>query len=72
MSVIRDLKEWLKNGDNAAIERSFAPSWNKEFKIADAVKPSQFRQERDRLIADNHDDYRPSRPVLAFFRRRRH
>lgn len=72
VSVIRDLKQWLNNGDHAPIERSFAPSWNKEFKIADAVKPSQFRQERDRLIADNHDDYRPSRPVLAFFRRRRH
>lgn len=73
VSVIRDLKQWVNNGESARIERSFAPEWNKDFKIADSVKPSDFkpgpnRPDRD---PDVDDDDRPHRPIIAFFRRRR-
>ncbi len=70
VSVIRDLKQWLNNGESARIERSFAPEWNKDFKIADSVKPSDFRPGPNRPDRDpDDDDDRPSRPVISFFRR---
>lgn len=70
VSVIRDLKQWLNNGESARIERSFAPAWNKEFKIADSVKPSDFRPGPNRPDRDPDDDVnRPSRPIVGFFRR---
>lgn len=73
VSVIRDLKQWLNTGESARIERSFAPAWNKEFKIADSVKPSDFRPDHDgpRRPRDPDDNNRPDRPIIAFFRRRR-
>jgi len=67
ITVIRDLKQWLNTGEHARIERSFAPAWNKEFKIADNVKPSDFRPGPDRF---NNPDDRPVRPFRRFFRRR--
>ncbi len=68
VSVIRDLKQWLNTGESARIERSFAPEWNKEFKIADNVKPSDFRPGPNRFNDDDND--RPVRPFRRFFRRR--
>lgn len=68
ISVIRDLKQWLNTGESARIERSFAPAWNKEFKIADNVRPSDFKPGPNRFNDD--DNNRPVRPFRRFFRRR--
>lgn len=68
ISVIRDLKQWLNTGESARIERSFAPEWNKEFKIADNVRPSDFKPGPNRFNDDN-DNNRPVRPIRRFFRR---
>jgi len=67
ISVIRDLKQWLNTGESARIERSFAPEWNKEFKIADNVRPSDFKPGPNRFNDD--DNNRPVRPIRRFFRR---
>jgi hypothetical protein len=66
--VIRDLKKWKETGESARIERSFAPEWNKEFKIADSVKPSDFRPGPNRPNRPDDDDT-PVRPIRRFFRR---
>jgi hypothetical protein len=68
ISVIRDLKKWKETGESARIERSFAPEWNKEFKIADSVKPSDFRPGPNRPNRPDDDDT-PVRPIRRFFRR---
>ncbi len=69
ISVIRDLKKWKETGESARIERSFAPEWNKEFKISDTVKPSDFRPGPNRPNRPDDDDDRPVRPIRRFFRR---
>lgn len=68
VSVIQNLKDWVDTGRSARIERAFGPSWNKDYKIADSVKPSDFRPDNDRFNRPNENN---PRPVLAFFRRRR-
>lgn len=68
VSVIQNLKEWVENGRSARIEKAFGPAWNKEYKIADSVKPSDFRPDNDRFNRPNENQ---PRPVLVFFRRRR-
>ncbi len=68
ISVIRDLRKWKETGESARIERSFAPEWNKEFKIADSVKPSDFRPGPNRPNRPD-DDETPNRPIRRFFRR---
>lgn len=68
VSVIQNLKDWVDTGRSARIEKAFGPAWNKDYKIADSVKPSDFRPDNDRYNRPNDNQ---TRPVIAFFRRRR-